>query len=211
MFTGLVEEIGTVRRILPGRDSVRLRIEAPRVAPGIRVGDSVAVDGVCLTVEERSDAAFDATAVSETLKRSTLGRLKPGDAVNLERSLALGDRLGGHIVQGHVDGVGTVVSIRPRGDAKMLTVRVPAPLMRHLPERGSVALAGVSLTVAGAASDRITVSVIPHTFENTTLRRLSEGAPVNVETDLFAKYAERLLAERGEGPRPSRTEIPEWQ
>ncbi len=196
MFTGLVEEIGTVRRILPGRDSVRIGIRAPRLAPELRKGDSIAVNGVCLTATETAGDDFEATAVSQTLKQSTLGRLRAGDRVNLERALALGDRLGGHLVQGHVDGIGSVVSVRPKGDSRMITVRVPSGLMRQLAERGSVALNGVSLTVAVLERDRITVSVIPHTFENTTLKELAPGGQVNVETDLFAKYAERLLSRR---------------
>jgi riboflavin synthase len=200
MFTGLVEEIGTVRRILNGRDSVRIRIQAPRIGAQLRAGESVAVDGVCLTATETFEDAFEATAVSQTLKQSTLGRLRAGDRVNLERALALGDRLGGHLVQGHVDGIGSVVSIRTQGDARMIAVRMPEALMRHMAERGSVALNGVSLTVAVLERDRITVSVIPHTFENTTLMRLAAGAPVNVETDLIAKYAERLLSRRHPGP-----------
>lgn len=196
MFTGLIEEIGTVRRILPGHDSVRIRIEAPRLSPELRKGDSVAVNGVCLTMTETQGDDFEATAVSQTLKQSTLGRLRTGERVNLERALALGDRLGGHLVQGHVDGIGSVVSVRPKGDSRMITVRIPSGLMRHLAERGSVALDGVSLTVAVLERDRITVSVIPYTFENTTLKELSPGGRVNVETDLFAKYAERLLSRR---------------
>ncbi len=196
MFTGLIEEIGTVRRILPGNDSVRIRIQAPRLAPELRTGDSVAVNGVCLTVTEKRGDDFEATAVSQTLKQSTLGRLRAGERVNLERALAIGDRLGGHLVQGHVDGIASVVSIRPKGDSRMITVRIPSDLLRQVAERGSVALNGVSLTVAALERDRITVSVIPHTFENTTLKELAPGGRVNVETDLFAKYAERLLSRR---------------
>jgi riboflavin synthase len=206
MFTGLIEEVGTVRRIQSGRDSVRIRIQALRIGPQLRSGDSVAVDGVCLTAAETFEDTFEATAVSQTLKQSTLGRLRTGDRVNLERALALGDRLGGHLVQGHVDGIGSVVSVRTHGDARMIAVRMPQPLMRHMAERGSVALNGVSLTVAGLERDRITVSVIPHTFENTTLNRLAAGAPVNVETDLFAKYTERLLSRQRPGPENGRGE-----
>ncbi|MDM7926232.1 MAG: riboflavin synthase [bacterium] len=207
MFTGLVEEIGTVRRILPGRDSVRIRIQAPRLAPELRTGDSVAVDGVCLTLTETQGDDFEATAVSQTLKQSTLGRLRTGERVNLERALALGDRLGGHLVQGHVDGVGSVVSVRPKGDSRMITVRIPAGLMRQVAERGSVALNGVSLTVALLERERITVSVIPHTFENTTLKELAPGSRVNVETDLFAKYAERLLSRDQTGTKIGEVEM----
>ncbi|MBN2201144.1 riboflavin synthase [bacterium] len=206
MFTGLIEEIGKIRKILPGHDSVRIRIQAPRLAPELRTGDSVAVNGVCLTLTETQPEDFEATAVFQTLKQSTLGRLRTGDRVNLERALAIGGRLGGHFVQGHVDGIGSIVSVRPKGDSRMITVRIPAGLMRQVAERGSVALNGISLTVAGVERDRIAVSVIPHTFENTTLKELAPGGRVNIETDLFAKYVDRLLSRR-----QTETEIGQWE
>ena len=194
MFTGLVEEIGILEQVIHGRESRRFRVTCALTAEGLRADDSVSVEGVCLTVTEVMPGGFEATAVATTLKTTTLDRKKAGDPVNLERALVFGNRLGGHLVQGHVDGIGTVASVRVHGDSRMLTVQLPSDTMRYMVLRGSVALNGVSLTVADMSRDRISVSVIPHTYEKTTLKRLSAGSRVNVEVDLFAKYAEHFCS-----------------
>ena len=185
MFTGLVEEVGTVARWHGGR----LRIAATRVLEGMAVGSSVAVDGCCLTAVELGDGWWEADLSDETLGRTTLGDRPVGDPVNLERPLRLADRLGGHLVQGHVDAVGEVV--RPAPD---LRISVSRDLARYLVPKGAVAVDGVSLTVVGAGGDGFTVAVVPHTAEVTTLGRTGAGDRVNVEFDVVAKYVERLMA-----------------
>jgi len=188
VFTGIVEELGTVREVGPNRLAVACRT----TAEDSDVGASVAVSGVCLTVVERHEGGLAFDLSEETLRRSALGRLKRGDSVNLERPVTLATRLGGHLVQGHVDGVGTVESL----DGGTLSVRVPRDLLRYLVEKGSVAVDGVSLTVAGLDGDTFEVALIPHTLMVTTLGRAKRGDPVNLEVDVMAKYVERLLAWR---------------
>ena len=184
MFTGIVEELGTFRR----RDGARLEIGAVRVIEDAKLGDSIAVNGCCLTVVTIGPHWFGADAVDETLQRTNLGDLRPGDAVNLERPMRADDRLGGHIVQGHVDAVGEVVSPAPD-----LQVRMPADLTRYLIEKGSITVDGISLTVVKPLPDGFTVAVIPHTCDVTTLGRRRPGDRVNLEVDLIAKYVERLV------------------
>lgn len=193
MFTGIVEGTGVVRVVQPARDSIRLRIEAGCDIAGARVGDSIAVSGACLTVTGIAGRTFDADVTPETIARTTLGGLRPGDVVNLERPVAVGDRLGGHVVQGHVDGVGRVVRRDPQGDAWWLEVDAPPAVARYIVDKGSVAVDGVSLTVARRRGNQFTVCLIPHTVAVTTLGRLEAGAGVNVEVDIFAKYVERLV------------------
>jgi riboflavin synthase len=193
VFTGIVEGTGVVRAARVWRDSVRLRVEATCDIAGIRVGDSIAVNGTCLTVTECTGGVFDADVTPETLARTTLGGLRPGDVVNLERPVAVGDRLGGHVMQGHVDGVGRVVRWDPQGDAGWLEVDAPPSVARYIVEKGSVAVDGVSLTVAQREGSRFTVCLIPHTMSATTLGHLEAGAGVNLEADILAKYVERLL------------------
>lgn len=191
MFTGIVEELGTVI----SREGSKLRIEATRVLDGVQLGDSTAVNGCCLTVVAWGDPTEDAPGwweadvSEETYKRTALGELAPGDPVNLERPVRLMDRLGGHLVQGHVDAVGTVVSPVPD-----LRVQMPADLCRYVVEKGSITVDGVSLTVVDALDDGFTVAVIPHTAEVTTLGRRLAGDSVNLEVDVTAKYIERLIA-----------------
>lgn len=185
MFTGIVEELGTVA----ARSGGRFRFEAPVVAADAGIGDSIAVNGCCLTVVAVGPGWWEADAVDETLSRTNLAGLAPGDPVNLERPVRLADRLGGHLVQGHVDAVGVVESPAPD-----LVVRIPAELSRYMVEKGSVTVDGASLTVVEAGPDRFSVAVIPHTAEVTTLGRKQPGALVNVEVDVIAKYTERLLA-----------------
>jgi riboflavin synthase len=185
VFTGIVEEMGQVRR----RDGGRFEFEAGLVTTDAKVGDSIAVNGCCLTVVDHGQGWFAADAVDETLSRTNLGGLAPGDPVNLERPVRLADRLGGHLVQGHVDAVGEIVTPAPD-----LRVRVPAELLRYLVEKGSVTVDGCSLTVVTPLDDGFTVAVIPHTARVTTLGHKGPGEYVNLEVDLIAKYVERLLA-----------------
>ena len=194
MFTGLVEALGTCRRVQDTGGGLRLWIEEPGMAAASRPGDSVAVNGVCLTVADVEQDQMVFHVVPETLRVTTLGRLGPGDPVNLERSLRLGDRLGGHLVQGHVDGVGRVVAAEPWGDATLLWIEVPEQLVPYLAPKGSVAVDGVSLTVVDVAGRRFSVAIIPHTARHTTLGRRRAGDPVNLEVDLLARYAARWVA-----------------
>jgi riboflavin synthase len=196
MFTGIVEEAGEVVAIRVTGSAARLEVAARVVAEGSRVGDSIAVNGVCLTVTAREGGRLAFDAVPETLRRSTLGTLRPGDAVNLERSLAVGARLGGHIMQGHVDAMGRITALRPEGDATLVTVAAPPEIMRYVVEKGSIAMDGISLTVAACAEGDFTLSIIPHTWQVTNLRHRRVGDGVNLEVDILAKYVERLLAPR---------------
>jgi riboflavin synthase len=194
MFTGIVEELGTVREVAGHRLTVGCR----DVLGGTQVGSSIAVNGVCLTVVDRtaSTLAFDVT--DETLERSSLGRMRPGDGVNLERPVSLAARLGGHLVQGHVDVVGTVAAADPDGSGGLtLRIELPASVRRYVVEKGSLAVDGVSLTVASVHEDGVSIAVIPHTREVTTLGSVRPGDPVNVEADLLAKYVERLMERAG--------------
>jgi riboflavin synthase len=194
MFTGIVEERGTVRELAP----TRLAVACRTVAGDAETGASVAVNGVCLTVVERSaeHLAFDLS--EETLRRTSFSRLHEGDAVNLERPLTLSARLGGHLVQGHVDGVGTIVGFERTGDGgAWMTVRVPEDIRRYLVEKGSVCIDGISLTVAELDGETFSVALIPHTLDVTTLGSASAGEPVNLEVDVIARYVETLLGGRG--------------
>jgi riboflavin synthase len=175
---------------------VRVRIETT-LAGELSVGDSVAVNGVCLTATAAADGAFDAEVMNETLARSSLGELEPGGGVNLELPLRATDRLGGHVVQGHVDGLGTVESVVPDGFARLLTVSAAPEVLRYVVEKGSIAVDGVSLTVAGLANGSFTVSLIPETLERTNLGAAQPGTRVNLEVDVLAKYVERLMERRG--------------
>jgi riboflavin synthase len=188
VFTGIVEEVGTLSSSVPAGPAIRLSFDAPVVCQDLHVGDSVAVNGCCLTVVERGPAWWAADAVAETLSRTGLGRLEPGDRVNLERSLRADARLGGHLVQGHVDGVGRVVAPAPG-----LRVRVPSELAKYVAAKGSIAVDGCSLTVVDVVGDVFGVAVIPHTAAVTTLGARVEGDGVNLEVDVVAKYVERLL------------------
>ncbi len=197
VFTGIVQEVGEVRRVAHGPDGSRLTVVMPATArAGVRLGDSVAIDGVCLTATAIEDDAIAFDAMGETLARSTLGTLAAGDPVNVEPALRAGDPLGGHVVQGHVDAVAEVAGVREDGIAAVVAFRLPEGLERYLVEKGSVAVAGVSLTVSALADDGFEVWLIPHTREVTTLGRLAPGARVNIEVDQLAKYVERLLAHR---------------
>ena len=203
MFTGIVAELGKLQAVRHER-GLRLVIEAPRLAGGLHPGDSVAVNGTCLTVESAASGTFQATVQPQTARTTTLGRLAPGAPVNLEPALRLGDPLGGHLVAGHVDGVAVVSQVRQEGESLLITIRPPADLLAYLAPRGSVAVDGVSLTIAQAGpakggptdSQHFTVSLVRYTLENTTLAGLRAGDRVNLEVDLVARYLERLLAAR---------------
>jgi len=185
MFTGIVEELGTIASI----DGPKLRINATEVLEGVSMGDSTAVNGCCLTVVAWGDDWWEADVSDETFARTNLGDLKPGDVVNLERPVRLMDRLGGHVVQGHVDTVGTIVEPVPN-----LCIEMPTELTRYVVEKGSITVDGISLTVVDALDDGFTCAIIPHTSEVTTLGHKGAGATVNLEVDMMAKYAEKLLA-----------------
>ena len=193
MFTGIVEEMGTVERVHRGMHSAVLSIRAKAVLEGTRAGDSIAVNGVCLTVTALSPGGFSTDVMHETLDRSALARLVPGTRVNLERAMAAGGRFGGHIVAGHVDGVGTVTAVRRDDNAVWYTIQAPAAVLRYVVEKGSVAVDGVSLTVARVDGGSFAVSVIPHTAAQTVLSLRRPGDPVNLEADLIGKYVEKLL------------------
>ena len=196
MFTGIIQEVGTVAAVEHLPDGRRLEIRMPQAAAGLRLGDSVAVDGVCLTAVDLAPGRGTFEAMGETLARTTLGALGPGDGVNVEPALRAGDPLGGHIVQGHVDGVGSVLEAREDGIARVLHVEAPASLHRYLVEKGSVAVSAVSLTVSAVTDEGFELWLIPHTCAATTLGALEPGARVNLEVDQLAKYVERLLALR---------------
>jgi riboflavin synthase len=195
MFTGLIAEVGRIEELHADGDGARLRIAA-ELAGELREGDSVAVNGVCLTATAVTGGGFATEAMPETLQRSSLGGLGEGDAVNLELALRAADRLGGHVVQGHVDGTGTVTQVQPEGFSTVVEIEVDSALARYLVEKGSVAVDGVSLTVSSLGDDTFAVSLIPETLTRTTLGALAPGAKVNIEVDVLAKHVERLIRSR---------------
>lgn len=195
MFTGIVEEVGTVRRVGGGT----LSIDAEEILTDVRLGDSIAVNGVCLTVTSFDKNHFEADVMPETVRRTSLAELRKGSPVNLERALTLASRLGGHIVSGHIDGVGTVAGLRQEGNALLLTVAAAPALLRGIVEKGSVALDGISLTVAAVTEETFTVSLIPHTREVTNLRAKRTGSRLNIETDIIGKYVEKLMTAKDTG------------
>lgn len=197
MFTGLVEAVGRVEKIeeLEGGNARRLQIavEDEKYLQDVQLGESIAINGICLTVTEYTPRSFVAEAVEETLRRTTLGALRQGDSLNLERALKANARLGGHIVQGHVDGVGTIAGVREEGEGWWVTIEPPLELMRHVVEKGSICIDGISLTVANVAYSRFSVALIPHTRRVTTAGSWAVGKSVNLEVDVIAKYVERLM------------------
>jgi len=194
MFTGLVREVGEVVSVEGDGRGVRLAVRAPLTAADAAVGDSVAISGVCLTVVEAPDGVVTFDAVPETLARTTLARLNSGARVNVEPALRAGEPLGGHYVQGHVDGVGTVRSVEPEGDGTRVWFDAPSDILRYAVEKGSIAVEGTSLTVAALDDAGFAVALVPHTLRATTLGALATGDAVNLEVDVLAKYVERLLA-----------------
>lgn len=194
VFTGIIEEKGRIVSIRRGVRSSVLQIAGRRIFEDLKIGDSVAVNGVCLTVTGIADSSFTADVMSETLSRSSLGELKGNSAVNLERAMAADGRFGGHIVSGHIDGTGTISKIEKDDNAVWYTIRAPQKLMRYIVEKGSVAIDGISLTVAGTNREEFSVSVIPHTMRETVLASKKVGSIVNLENDIVGKYIERFLS-----------------
>ncbi len=193
MFTGIVREQGRVAEVDGADGARRLRIDAPATASALSVGDSVSVDGCCLTATEVSDGHFAVTAVPETISRTTLGALSQGHEVNLETATRAGEPLGGHYVQGHVDGVGRVESVEPEEEGARMLISAPPELLRYCVEKGSVAVGGVSLTIAALRGGAFEVALVPHTLEQTTLGRAQPGDALNIEVDILAKYVEKLV------------------
>ena len=193
MFTGLIATLGTVERLAEGSTSCRLTVRAPQLLSGVKIGDSIAVNGVCLTVVHLRGDTFTADVMPETVRRTTLHLLQPGDRVNLEKALRPTDGLDGHIVQGHVEGVGTIQQIIPEGNARVYRIQAPGELLRYIVEKGSIAVDGISLTVTETDDSGFGVSLIPHTAKMTTLGYKSAGDAVNLETDILARYVEKML------------------
>lgn len=198
MFTGLIAELGTVRQLEQQGASYQLTVAAREVLEELRLGDSVAVNGACLTVVRFDAAAFTVDVMPETVRLTNIGSLQPGDRVNLERTLRVGDRLDGHIVSGHVEGLGRITSCRPEGIANVVTISTPPELLKYILKKGSIAIDGISLTVTQVTESGFSVSLIPHTAAKTTLGFKGVGDSVNLETDLLGKYVERLLSWQSE-------------
>lgn len=193
MFTGIIEELGSIKRMTALPDGARIEVSASTVLEDARTGDSIAVNGVCLTVVDRGRDWFAADVSAETLRRTSLKAAKSGSRVNLERPLMPTSRLGGHIVQGHVDGTGNFIEARPSGDGWIVRIGYPDDLGRYIVEKGSISVDGISLTVASLGDGWFEIAVIPHTWKVTNLSSLQRGAPVNLEVDVIAKYVERML------------------
>lgn len=208
MFTGIVEELGTVRRVLPAARAGKIVIGAKKVLEDVHIGDSIAVNGVCLTVVEVAEDAFSADVMPETLRKSGLGTLKVGDPVDLERAMPANGRFGGHIVSGHIDGTGRIVQMRPEQNAVVVTISAPASILALVVEKGSIAIDGISLTVASVSPSSFTVSLIPHTGEQTVLLKKHAGDIVNLENDVVGKYVQKLLGNAMGAGAPAGTTAP---
>ncbi|KNZ70654.1 riboflavin synthase subunit alpha [Thermincola ferriacetica] len=208
MFTGIVEELGVLKRIHKGADSARLTIQAEKVLQDVKLGDSIAVNGICLTVTEFNNRFFSVDVMAETLRRTNLLDLQPGNFVNLERALRVGDRLGGHIVSGHIDGVGTIIRQQREDIAIITEIEAPPEVMKYILTKGSVAVDGISLTVVNHTDRTFVVSLIPHTAKMTTLGYKKTGDKVNLESDIIGRYVERLLGcHQQESPAVKKTGI----
>src|SRR2546426_3793939 len=203
MFTGIIEHLGFVKSLQSGVEGGRLTVRAAGVVPFLSVSNSIAANGCCLTVAARNDDTFSADLSGETLRRTSFGELKPGALVNLERPLTAGKEFGGHFVQGHIDGIGRVAHLKPEGESWWLGVRVPEEIARFVATKGSIAVDGISLTVAGWRDGIAEMAIIPYTYVHTNLRDRKPGDAVNLEADMLAKYLDRLLDARAE-PAPSR-------
>lgn len=193
MFTGIVEEIGIISGIKQGKNSEILTIKAKKVLEDTKIGDSIAVNGICLTVTALSSDSFTADVMHETINRSSLSKLKYGSKVNLERAMPVNGRFGGHIVSGHVDGTGTIINIKPDDNAIWYKIQVNQQILKYIVEKGSITIDGISLTVAKVSETDFSISAIPHTVEQTILKEKRQGDIVNLETDILAKYIEKLL------------------
>lgn len=193
MFTGLIEEIGEIKSIEKGAKSARITIKAEKILEGTKLGDSIATNGVCLTVTEFNKSSFCVDVMAETIRSSNLGKLKPGAYVNLERALRVGDRLGGHIVSGHIDGIGIIVDFYKEENATWVSVETKKDILKYIVHKGSITIDGISLTVAYVDENIFKVSIIPHTKDETTLLIKKIGDEVNLENDMMAKYVEKLM------------------
>lgn len=193
MFTGLVEEVGAIAEIRPAGKAIHLKIKSSKVLDGVQLGDSISVNGICLTVTAYDKASFTVDVVPETMRRTTLHELSAGSPVNLERAMQMGGRFGGHIVSGHIDGVGRILSIADEDIAKVVRLAAPPNVLRYVVEKGSITIDGVSLTVMDVDGESFRISVIPHTWQITVLRHRRVGSSVNLEVDIIGKYVERLL------------------
>lgn len=200
MFTGLIEEIGEIKSIQKGAKSARITIKATKIVEGTKIGDSISTNGVCLTVTDFDKNGFSVDVMAETIRSSNLGKLKPGSTVNLERALRASDRLGGHIVSGHIDGVGTIVELLKEDNATWVSVDTTVDILKYIVHKGSITIDGISLTVAYVDEKKFKVSIIPHTKGETTLLDKNVGDEVNLESDMLAKYVEKLL-KYGEAPK----------
>ncbi len=200
MFTGIIEEIGRVESVVKSAKSSRITIKAKKVLEGVKLGDSISTNGVCLTVTSFDSGKFSVDVMAETIRRSNLRNFSPGDEVNLERALSLGDRLGGHIVSGHIDGVGTIEDFEKEDNAVWITISASIEILKYIVQKGSIAIDGVSLTVAYVDNEVFKVSVIPHTKDMTTLLGKKVGAGVNLECDVIGKYIEKFLGAKEQAP-----------
>jgi len=200
MFTGLIEEIGKVQSIIKGEKSARIIIKAEKVLQEVRLGDSISTNGVCLTVTEFTSNSFSVDVMAETMRRSNLNILSSGDEVNLERALKLGDRLGGHLVSGHIDGMGTITKYENEDNAVWVTIETSKGILKYIVQKGSITIDGISLTVAYVGETAFKVSIIPHTKDITTLLRKKAGEVVNLECDMVGKYIEKLLYSKEQAP-----------
>ena len=194
MFTGIVEEIGIISGIKQGKNSEILTIKAKKVLEDTKIGDSIAVNGICLTVTALSSDSFTADVMHETINRSSLSKLKYGSKVNLERAMPVNGRFGGHIVSGHVDGTGTIINIKPDDNAIWYKIQANQQILKYIVEKGSITIDGISLTVAKVSETDFSISAIPHTVEQTILKEKRQGDTINLETDILAKYIEKLLS-----------------
>ena len=208
MFTGIIEETGTVRHVSLSGSSGSIQIGSELVLAGTKPGDSIAVNGVCLTVTTMDTKGFTADVMAETLRRSNLGQLRAGDLVNLERAMPAGGRFGGHIVSGHIDGTGTIAALEKEGNATWVYIRTSPDILALIVEKGSIAIDGISLTVAKVGVEDFAVSIIPHTSSHTTLLKKKSGDVVNLENDIVGKYVQRLLGQPQQ-PQPHRSRITE--
>ncbi len=197
MFTGIIEEIGVIKSVQRGRNSARLTISAKTILEDVRLGDSISVNGVCLTVTSFTKSEFNADVMHETMNRSSLKQLNSGSKVNLERAMLLGSRFGGHIVSGHIDGTGSIINVEADDNAVWYRIRADRDILRFIIEKGSIAIDGISLTVAKLYNDGFSVSIIPHSMENTILKYKKAGDIVNLENDCVGKYVARLMGETG--------------
>jgi riboflavin synthase len=197
MFTGLIEEIGKISSIVGIPGGKKIKISALKILDDLKVDDSVAVNGICLTVTKMETDSFICDAVGATISKTTLQKFQIGEEVNLERAMKLSDRLGGHLVQGHVNSIGTIIQIQKPGDNYYVEIMISSEIKKYLVEEGSIAIDGISLTIAGMDDDTIGLSIIPHTWNNTILKNKKSGSRVNIETDVIAKYVEKLLPNSG--------------